>query len=158
MTVMKNYVLGFLFDERFERVVLILKKRPQWQAGRYNGVGGHIEDGEHPMEAMRREFEEETGVNVTTWQEYLLLGDEKRFRMHCFWAVGDVLQPASKTDEAIAVATIREVLDNHWGTIGNLPWLIAMARQVAIGAEGCVHFQVVEGTPRAATPSSWVTP
>ena len=61
---MQEYVVGFLFDEDARRyhktghgnVVLIEKNRPAWQAGRLNGVGGHIEIGETPDEAISREF------------------------------------------------------------------------------------------------------
>ena len=53
---MKRYVLGFAFDPRMDRVMLIKKTRPAWQAGRLNGIGGHIEQDELSCEAMRREF------------------------------------------------------------------------------------------------------
>jgi 8-oxo-dGTP diphosphatase len=36
--------------------------RGAW-AGKYNGVGGHIEQGEDPTSAARREIFEETGMN-----------------------------------------------------------------------------------------------
>lgn len=57
---MTEYVCGFLFGDR-HRVALIRKARPEWQRGRLNGVGGRIEPGESPKEAMVREFWEETG-------------------------------------------------------------------------------------------------
>ncbi len=46
--------------------VLLLRGRPDkrlW-AGRYNGVGGHIESGEDIQAAMLREVREETGLEV----------------------------------------------------------------------------------------------
>lgn len=63
---MNLYVLGFAFDD-LGRVALIQKKRPDWQAGKFNGVGGHIENRETAYEAMVREFREETGVEVRDW-------------------------------------------------------------------------------------------
>lgn len=33
-------------------------------AGRYNGIGGHMERGEDPLQAARREIREETGLEV----------------------------------------------------------------------------------------------
>jgi len=57
-----NWVLGFMFDHSYDYVMLVKKKKPAWQAGRWNGVGGSIEEGEMPDEAMRREFMEEIGV------------------------------------------------------------------------------------------------
>jgi 8-oxo-dGTP diphosphatase len=35
--------------------------RGAW-AGKYNGIGGHIEQGEDPLQSARREIEEETGL------------------------------------------------------------------------------------------------
>jgi 8-oxo-dGTP pyrophosphatase MutT (NUDIX family) len=64
-------VVGFAF--KIDRVVLIQKLRPEWQAGHLNGIGGKIEDGECAKDAMVREFEEETGVRVEapywTWTQ-----------------------------------------------------------------------------------------
>ena len=47
---MTEYVCGFAFDNTKQYVTLIEKKRPNWQAGYLNGVGGHIEEGEVPFE------------------------------------------------------------------------------------------------------------
>lgn len=57
------YVLGFAFTDD-GRVLLIEKKRPEWQAGRLNGVGGRVETTESSCQAMVREFQEETGVET----------------------------------------------------------------------------------------------
>jgi len=66
---MKHYVLGFVFNRYRDKVLLIEKKRPAWQAGHWNGIGGKIEDVvprrygrtfETPGEAMVRECLEET--------------------------------------------------------------------------------------------------
>lgn len=59
-------VLGFGFTND-NRVALIRKIRPDWQRGSFNGVGGHIEPGESPVDAMVREFMEETGVKIDKW-------------------------------------------------------------------------------------------
>lgn len=63
------YVLGFAFTPD-GRVALIQKRRPAWQAGRLNGVGGKVESTEHSAAAMVREFREETGVDTPekAWQ------------------------------------------------------------------------------------------
>lgn len=44
-----------------ERVLLVLKDRPEWQKGKYNLLGGKIEEGETPEEAAVRELKEEAG-------------------------------------------------------------------------------------------------
>lgn len=70
-TPLKSAVCGFMFDKRTQELVaLIRKKRPDWQAGKVNGVGGKIERGEKAHAAMVREFQEETGVKTaaTAWE------------------------------------------------------------------------------------------
>ena len=39
---MQEYVCGLLFSVDRTRVLLIRKRRPAWQAGRLNGVGGKV--------------------------------------------------------------------------------------------------------------------
>ena len=61
--VVTEYVVGFCFDPSLHHVVLVRKNRPEWQKGRLNGVGGHIEESDPDAKyAMDREFGEETGV------------------------------------------------------------------------------------------------
>lgn len=72
----QRYVCGFAFydiESGFRpRVVLMRKVKPDWQAGKLNGVGGKIEAGETPEVAMAREFKEETGVTTSPleWEAY----------------------------------------------------------------------------------------
>lgn len=66
---MKKYVVGLVFDET-ERVMLIEKKRPDWQKGFLNGVGGEIKINETPLEAMIRECKEESGLFIEKWHLY----------------------------------------------------------------------------------------
>ena len=58
---MKHYVLGFIFNREENKVLLVQKKRPEWQAGHWNGIGGKIEKDETPLLAMEREGHKETG-------------------------------------------------------------------------------------------------
>lgn len=58
---LEHYVMGFVFNTHRNKVLLIEKRRPDWMAGRWNGIGGHIEKGETPYEAIVRECNEETG-------------------------------------------------------------------------------------------------
>ncbi len=62
---MKHFVLGLVFNQSKDRVLLIEKKRPVWMKGKWNGIGGHIEDYETPLQAMKRESKEETGFQRT---------------------------------------------------------------------------------------------
>jgi len=59
---MKHYVLGFVFNKAKDRVLLVEKREPKWQAGHWNGIGGKIEqDDKNPLSAMHRETSEELG-------------------------------------------------------------------------------------------------
>ena len=40
---MREYVCGFLFSPDRKKVLLIRKRRPAWQAGKLNGVGGKVD-------------------------------------------------------------------------------------------------------------------
>jgi len=72
---MKFYVMGFVFNKAKDRVLLIRKNKPEWQAGHWNGVGGKInvigmenEVDASPLAAIRREVEEETGMVGLNWE------------------------------------------------------------------------------------------
>ncbi len=52
--------LTFLFQA--DQVLLLKVKRGGW-AGLYNGIGGHLEQGEDPLTAADRELAEETGLS-----------------------------------------------------------------------------------------------
>lgn len=58
---MKHFAIGFVFNKAKDAVLLIEKRKPKWQAGYWNGPGGKIEIDETPLEAINREFLEETG-------------------------------------------------------------------------------------------------
>lgn len=60
---MKHYVLGLVFNKLKNKILLVEKNRPKWQAGRCNGIGGKIKDSDDsPLKAMERESIEETDV------------------------------------------------------------------------------------------------
>lgn len=128
-TKVQEYVCGFLFSPDRSRVLLIRKRRPAWQAGKLNGVGGKIEPGETAIAAMRREFREETGLQLSDWQHVLTLsgaddaGSGREWAGHFFRAFGDVTTARSMTDERLEVHPARAVPD---GVIPNLRWLIPM--------------------------------
>jgi 8-oxo-dGTP diphosphatase len=123
---MIEYAVGFLFDPLMHYVALIEKKRPDWQAGRLNGVGGHIEDNESPDQAMSREFLEETGLTITRWNLLAkLFVSETDALCWCYWAVDwNIDDCQSVTDEKVLIVPARELPDN---TITNLRWLIPLA-------------------------------
>lgn len=119
---MTRYVAGFLFSEDETQVAMVLKQKPQWQAGLYNGIGGKVELGEDAPTAMRREFIEETGVEVD-WQFFTnLMGPD--WSVAFFYAKSDsVFDVRTMEAEEIHVLEVRNLPDN---IIPNCRWLIPM--------------------------------
>lgn len=124
---MKRAVCGFLFSPNLELVTLIHKKRPDWQLGKLNGVGGKVEEGEFALDAMRREFEEETGVRIESWDPYLVLIDEiNKFEITYFRAFSDKIKDClTTTDEVIETLQVGAIF--ALPVIPNLKWIIPMA-------------------------------
>lgn len=119
------YVVGFLYSYDKKHVALIRKSRPEWQIGKLNGVGGKMEDGERPSEAMEREFREETGYTVFAddWKLFCTLSWRTAI-IECFSAVGDLIQLKSITDEQIEIHETDGI--STLETIPNIPWLVHM--------------------------------
>lgn len=77
-----EYVLGFAFSQDMNSVLLISKMTPAWQANKFNGVGGKLETYDWcTVEAMRREFLEETGI-ITTLEQWSLFGLHQKPARH----------------------------------------------------------------------------
>jgi 8-oxo-dGTP diphosphatase len=118
------YVVGFLFSPDYKKVVLIRKNRPQWQVGKLNGVGGHVEVGEFPCDAMSREFVEETGVYLNGWEDFFTIENEFAY-VHFFWySSEDYSRVQSLTDEIVEIHDVDNLFSLD--VIPNLRWLIPM--------------------------------
>ena len=127
----ERMVAGFLFDSNEQFVVLVKKNRPKWQKGKWNGVGGHIEENEEPRTAMRREFREETGLNVNEerWSKFVEMYSPT-WVVHFYYAFDESMKVRVNTDEDIRIFRIHDLPEN---TIPNLRWLIPLALDNAYG-------------------------
>lgn len=117
-----QYVVGFARQLHF--VLLIRKKRPAWQAGLLNGVGGKVEDGETLREAMIREFNEEAGLFIVEWRRRVELRCAAG-TVHFFAADVDLSRVRQQTDEELVVMPLASL----WSTVGivpNLRWLVPL--------------------------------
>jgi len=118
-----KYVLGFLFYQYYPVVYLIEKKRPEWQKEMFNGFGGKIEEGESPLEAIKREASEELSNSDTFHYMHC-------FTMICNFGVVWVYKVSTNCDEVISL----EDEQGSWFDVKSLPemsipnirWMIAM--------------------------------
>lgn len=123
--------LGFAFSRHGSVVLLIRKNRPEWQAGKFNGIGGKVEPGESPVEAMVREFREETGLvtAIGHWRLFLTYTPgEHGTRIHCFSTASVPLDQArSVTDEEVFQINLNDTRLSAT-LVPSLSWIIPMAR------------------------------
>lgn len=127
-----RYVLGFVFTPNLTRVLLLLKNRPEWQRGRWNGVGGHVEARESFDDAMDREGKEEIGFTLV-WQRFAVLeginNDGIEFRCVCYRGITVAgLAPVSNDVGETFEWFDAEKLPNE--CIGNLFWLVPLAQDI----------------------------
>lgn len=123
-----HYVAGFAFDGR-GRVILVEKNRPTWQAGLWNAVGGKIEGTETSREAMRREFDEEAGVDWADWDHlctYVFDGGSVRF-FKATLPIAAFDDVTSRTDERIHIHNVADVVSGRVRTLPNVSWLLPLA-------------------------------
>ncbi len=121
------YVVGLLHS--YGWVVLIKKNRPEWQAGFLNGVGGHIEVGETPLNAMVREFKEETGIEIPEWRLFAEMVMKSGGRIYCFESHSPTIMALTQPSDGEEVCwySVGAARKGELPTIPNLPWLLAMA-------------------------------
>jgi 8-oxo-dGTP diphosphatase len=131
-----TYVLGFAFDTSL-RLALIKKNRPASMAGLWNGIGGKVEQGEAPVDAMIREFDEEAGL-VTgqfNWQHFATIRDTRSgYQIVCFVTI---MKPEAldlvrtMETEPVKIFTPAELAEMGGSTepllMPNLSWLIPMS-------------------------------
>lgn len=122
-----KYVLGFIFGKTHNFVLLQRKAKPDWQKGRYNGVGGKIEDGETPEQAMTREGVEEVGQALEWEKKATMFVNE-----HTVYVFKAIVEPKtmkacvdfSKTTDEPCELDVRQCLPAECLT--NVPMLVEM--------------------------------
>lgn len=119
-------VVGLCFDLSRQFVAMVHKRSgPPCVIGNWNGVGGKIDPGETAVQAMAREFKEETGVAVPVaeWNQFAtLIADD--YDLHFFWAAtGDVFQCRTVEKEPIKVWDAAEIIGER-NLMHNMRWMI----------------------------------
>lgn len=125
---MLNYVVGFILSKDKREIVLMEKQKPQWQKGKFNGIGGKANESEHPYDAMRREFKEETGVDLEREELHLFaLLKFKEINLFCFRGFTDKIYDCRTIEaEEVLVMKVKTALASKT-IIPNLKVLIPMA-------------------------------
>jgi 8-oxo-dGTP diphosphatase len=132
LSVRDKYVLGFAFYKTCpgpDRVVLIRKVRPVWQAGCLNGVGGKVNAGETQLDAMAREFQQEAGVWVepTRWSYFATLAWAKA-SVDCYTVdLKENETACTRTDEEVVTLPVGDALAHATGLVMGCRWLIPLA-------------------------------
>lgn len=123
---MKKYVVGFYFSTDRKNVILIKKNRPVECVGKINGVGGKVEENEEPYHAMVREFLEEAGLLIHSWDNYCRFYSEF-YDINVYRSFGDQI-PSSVTDEEVKWYSVEDILSNpEYKKFKSISWLIPMA-------------------------------
>lgn len=110
---MQKYTLGFIFNKNLDHVLLMHKNRPDWQAGKVNGLGGKLFDGEDSIDCIAREIKEESNLDIQK-ERFVYIGNlsSDTFHMDVFGAV---------YDGSLADAQSMETEEVEWFQIESLP-------------------------------------
>lgn len=128
---MIRYTLGVCFNNsNFNAVLLLLKNKPEWQAGNYNCPGGKLNEGETEDDCISRKFKEETGLNISNedWEPILVLTDMVDFEVGVFTCIYNEEKHGrikSTPEEPVDWFPTKYLPKN---IISNLEWLIPMCK------------------------------
>lgn len=98
--------------------VLLARRAFEPYAGKWDLPGGFLDEGEHPLEAVRRELAEETGLEVEplefvgAWIDRYGDGDEAPFTLNLYWTARVTGGTPSPADD---------VAELHWFRLDALP-------------------------------------
>lgn len=121
-----QYASCLLVDPDHKRGLLIIKNRPDWQAGSVNIIGGHIEEDEAPVEAAIREVFEEVNIKIEDPRHFAILHTRTPARavVYFFVAECDIDSYKQMTDECPIIVDLNRLPNN---IIPNLNYLIPLA-------------------------------
>lgn len=170
-TTPRRYVLGFIFNSDMTQVLLIQKNRTERQKEKWNGIGGKVEPGETPHQAMVREGNEEATMLVavedikdgtTGWNQFCRFNSIKSGVVHeitCFKLVGDSYLDGCRpgTDEGIKAIPVKQVLfDDAWraAVMKTVTTLLVLARQGMESDVSQFELVVTKQLPQPLPPQS----
>lgn len=147
---MTMYVMGLCFCKA-KPEVLLMRKSPECKVerlrGKLNGIGGAAGDDENLLQAMVREFGEETGMHIPArlWDEFceVIFAGGDRMRVYRAHIDPDKFPTpvAQKVDEPVMWYKIDDIFEQEHNDATHLLWLLPMA------LEGAVYCGKVEERP-----------
>ena|SRR3989344_3732023 len=139
---MQYYALGFVFDASFEHVLLMHKSKPEWQAGKVNGLGGKVEAGENSIACMVREIQEEADL-ATKEGEWVPAGEMRGvdwvvnvYGLVYKGAMNDARSLEEERVEWFAVGALPAA------SIANLVWIVPFVKNMLLKNDGANPFLV----------------
>ena len=137
------FVLALLYSLDGRQVVLIRRTRPEWQAGRVNGLGGRLVPGESAAAAARREVREECGVDVSEWREVLVWEDAEYVMYVMRGESAQARDARTMEDQEVFLADVHALPHN---VIDNLRWLVPLALDADVAFPVAVRSAAAEGS------------
>lgn len=142
-----RYCLGFVFDSALCSVVLTKKEKGP-HTGKWNGLGGKIEDGENPYQAMSREYgEEANGCEVDAW-DYLCKLQGDQWEVFVFSAVDPDCGNTMTAEQILkqdAGGTVQVLLDEGIESLPLAPYArTLLAACLEHRVSGLPHFTISE--------------
>jgi 8-oxo-dGTP diphosphatase len=146
---MKHYVVGFVFDYDLNHVLLLKKTHPEWQKGKYNGVGGLVEHDEDAPYAMWRECLEECNLDIAPdgWCHVVDLKCPTCYITFLSTVISLSRMTDSiykETDEEPVIMALSEVLRNYDNIVQPTGWILLMARDQYVQNTPFIRYMVDE--------------
>lgn len=120
-----------IFIERNDELLLIHKnKKDSFGFSKLNGIGGHIEKGEEPYEAAKREIFEESGLTIAQLSLvaiiFIEIGSSPGILLFVFKAkyIGGELQ---ESDEGNLIWMKRNLIKDETNIVKDIPFLLEIS-------------------------------
>lgn len=124
---MEKVSIGFLFSKDKKHVSLM--KRLFEEINNeilLTGIGGHVDEGEDFITAMRREFIEEAGLDIPDWKQFAFLQRGTDLQVTFFVAFSDdIYHIDTKEHDMSRFYPVNQL--HLFKTYPNVPYLIPMA-------------------------------